>query len=99
MPVQRAEAATGDLWTDQRQHLSDLRRRQHLHLVVSRAHLVVHARDKLRALRKLVLAEGQVETAILLQGDVEPGLIFQFGGEPAPGFGRPHCPAGVGRHA
>ena len=59
----------------------------------------MHARDKLGALRELALAERQVKAAILLQGDVEPGLIFQFGGEPAPGFGRPHCPAGVGRHA
>jgi hypothetical protein len=99
VPVQRTEAAARHFGTDQREHLLHFRRRQHLHPVVSGADLIVHARDKLRALSELVLAEGQVKAAILLQGDVEPGLIFQFGGEPAPGFGRPHGPAGVGRHA
>ena len=72
---------------------------EHLHPVVGRADLVVHARDQLGALRELVLAEREVKAAILLQGDVEPGLIVQFGGELGPAFGRPHGPAGVGRHA
>ncbi len=80
VPVQRTEAAARHLGSDQRQHLSDFRRRQHRHPVVSRAHLVVHACHKLSALRELVLAQRQVKAAILLQGDVEPGLIFQFGG-------------------
>src|SRR5438876_5316670 len=82
--VERTEAAAGNLRTDQRQRLLHFGGRQHFRVVVGRASLIVHAFDELCALAEFVLAEGEMETAILLKRDIEAGLLLQLCGKSAP---------------
>jgi hypothetical protein len=82
--VEWTKAAAGDFRPDQRQRLLHIGCREHLHPVVGRTGLVVHALDQLGALAEFVLAEREMKAAILLKRDIEAGLLLQLGREPAP---------------